>query len=160
MMRLKFFYSEIDDKEIQLTQRALSATYEDVLDVIIGGRLELIKKAYNPERDQYDADIFLRHLINRQEKDVALWMIKKDLYCMGTNFVFGYANYSKGAVLSIYRLSSQELIEKEAIHEVGHVLGLRHCRNRCVMQFSNSLWEAKTKPLHLCETCQRKLVSL
>lgn len=156
----EIFYSQISSKEIQLIQRALATTYRDVLDVIIGGELELIKEAYHPEGDQYNADILLSHLLKTKKIDTALWVIQKDLYCKGMNFIFGYAMYHGGAILSTYRLSTPELIEKEAIHEVGHILGLQHCSNHCIMQFSNSLWEAKMKPSYLCESCKRKITSL
>ena len=86
-------------------------------------------------------------------EDPGLWVIQEDLYCIDMNFVFGYAMCGEGVVLSIHRLNSEELIGKEAIHEIGHILGLRHCRNRCIMQFSNSLWEATIKPLYFCESC-------
>jgi len=155
----EIFCLQTSNKEIQLIQRALATTYENILNVIMGGELELIKEAYNSQRNQYNADILLRYLLEIKKKDTALWVIKKDLYCNGMNFVFGYAIYHRGAVLSTYRLSSQKLIEKEAIHEVGHIMGLRHCRNHCVMQFSNSLWEAKMKSSSLCENCKRKIMS-
>ena len=117
----EIFYSQTSNKEIQLIQRALATTYEDVLDVIIERELELIKEAYNSQRNQYNADILLKHLIKRKEKDAALWVIKRDLYCKGMNFIFGYAIYHRGAVLSTYRLSPQEMIEKEAIYDLLHV---------------------------------------
>jgi len=157
MMMLKIFYSQISNVEIQFIQKALTTTYEDALNVVIGEGLELIKEAYNPESDQYNADILLKHLLKTKNKDTVLWVIQKDLYCQGMNFVFGYAMYHRGAVLSTYRLSSPKLIEKEAIHEVGHILGLKHCSNHCIMQFSNSLLEAELKPLYLCEDCKRKI---
>jgi len=153
---LEIFYSQTSNKEIQLIQKALTTTYENILNVTIGKELALIKEAYDSQREQCNADILLGYLIKRKKKDAAIWVINKDLYCRGMNFIFGYALYHAGAVLSTYRLSSQELIEKEAVHEVGHILGLRHCRNHCVMQFSNSLLEAKMKPLYLCEDCKRK----
>jgi archaemetzincin len=159
-MKLKFFYSQTSKKEIQIIQKALSTTYNDALDVIIRGELEPPEESYNSQRGQYNADILLSYLIKTKKTDTALWIIQKDLYCKGMNFIFGYAMYHVGAVLSIYRLSSNELIEKEAIHEVGHILGLQHCSNRCVMQFSNSLWEAKMKPSYLCESCKRKVASI
>jgi archaemetzincin len=156
----EIFYSQTSNKEIHFIQKALAATYEDVLDVTMGGELELLEEAYNSQRDQYNADILLTYLLKTKKTDTALWVIQKDLYCKGMNFIFGYAMYHRGAVVSANRLSTQELIEKEAIHEVGHILGLQHCRNHCVMQFSNSLWEAKMKPSYLCESCKRKIISI
>ena len=49
---------------------------------------------------------------------------------------------------------------KEAIHEIGHVLGLKHCKNNCVMQFSNTLYEAKAKPSILCNNCKKIITRL
>jgi archaemetzincin len=154
---MDIFYSQIRNKKIQIIQRALTTTYGNVIDVTIGGELALFNEAYQVERGQYNADLLLRHLLKTKKQDTAIWIIQKDIYCTGMNFIFGLAKYLGGAILSIHRLSSSDLIEKEAIHEVGHVLGLGHCRNHCVMQFSNSLWEAKMKPLYLCENCIRKI---
>ena len=39
----------------------------------------------------------------------------------------------------------------EAIHELGHTYGLRHCRDpHCVMWFSNTLAESGRKGLTFC----------
>ena len=153
----EIFYSQISKIDIVLIQNALETTYADILDIIIRGELKLPKEAHNSQRDQYNADILISYLQKTKKTDTALWIIQKDLYCKGMNFIFGYAKYHEVAVLSIYRLSTNELIEKEAIHEVGHILGLQHCSNHCVMKFSNSLLEAKIKPLYLCESCQIKI---
>lgn len=157
---LEIFHSQISNKYIQKIQGALATTYGYILDIIIGGELEPPEEVYNSQRDQYNADILLTYLLKTKKTDTALWVIQKDLYCKGMNFIFGYAKFHGGAVLSIYRLSNNKLIEKEAKHEVGHILGLNHCSNRCVMQFSNSLWEAKMKPSYLCESCKRKITFL
>ena len=156
-IELEIFYSQISTDEIQIIKNALVNTYKDNLEFFIGGEIELVSQAYNLQRNQYNAEILLRYLLNNKKREIALWVIPMDLYTQGLNFVFGYAMYHGGAVLSVYRLSTVELIEKEAIHEVGHVLGLQHCRNHCVMQFSNSLFEAKMKPSSLCESCKRKI---
>lgn len=156
-LTLALFHTQITDKEIQLIQQVLKKTYNSVIDVYKAGEIELLDKAFNQQRNQYDADSLLRYLLKRKKSEIILWVVNKDLYCEGMNFVFGYAMYYKGAILSIHRLQTQDLIEKEAIHEVGHVLGLNHCRNECVMQYSNSLWEAKNKPTCLCKNCKRKL---
>jgi archaemetzincin len=158
-MKLKIFYSETNKDDIHRIQRALAPTYKGILNIIIGGKIALLNDAYNSLRDQYNADSLLKYLIATEKKDYALWVVTRDLYCTGMNFIFGYAMSHKGAILSIFRLASQTLIEKEAIHEVGHVVGLHHCSNLCVMQFSNSLVEAKTKPTYLCDRCKRKIMS-
>ena len=154
---IEIFYSQISNEYIQKIQSALATTYGYIFDVIIGGELDLPGEVYNSQRDQYNADILLSYLLKTKKTDTALWVIQKDLYCKGMNLIFGYEMYHRGAVISTNRLSTQELIEKEAIHEVGHILGLQHFSNHCVMQFSNSLWEAKMKPSYLCESCKQKI---
>ena len=49
---------------------------------------------------------------------------------------------------------------QEAVHEMGHVLGLGHCRAPCVMAFSNSRDEARHKGCKLCESCRARLAGL
>ena len=155
MKELQILYAKNCEEVILEIKKVLEETYG--LKTNDSRILEPLDVAYNPRRDQYDASILLRYLIQNKERDLALWVIDKDLYCENMNFIFGYASIGQGAVLSIYRLDSIELIQKEAIHEIGHVMGLRHCKNNCVMQFSNSLAEAKLKPMTLCERCRRLL---
>ncbi|MFQ5892664.1 MAG: hypothetical protein ACE5HW_07710, partial [Candidatus Methanofastidiosia archaeon] len=51
-----------------------------------------------------------------------------------------------------------ERVLKEAIHELGHTFGLRQCKNsRCVMFFSNSLWDTDYKSKEYCEICRSYL---
>ncbi|WP_236953667.1 hypothetical protein [Methanocaldococcus bathoardescens] len=46
----------------------------------------------------------------------------------------------------------------EFIHEISHVLGLMHCKNkRCVMSFSNSIIDVDLKDWKYCEKCLKKL---
>jgi archaemetzincin len=94
-----------------------------------------------------------------------------DLYKTSHRFVFGDADDEQGvAVVSIHRLRSEFYCEpsdanllfqralKEAIHELGHAFGLKHCYNaRCAMYYSNSIFETDNKMPHFCEICDRRL---
>ena len=154
---LELFSTQISDEDIQLITNSLRRTYKDILELSIGGTLTLPPQAYNTPRDQYDAERLLHYLLRVKKQELALWVIPKDLYTHGMNFIFGLASHFHGAVLSLHRLSTTDLKEKEAIHEIGHVLGLDHCTHSCVMQYSNSLGEAQQKPHTLCEHCKRTL---
>ena len=83
-----------------------------------------------------------------------------DLYAPDLNFVFGEADELRGvAAFSTARLrlaaeSTDRLRRRaatEAIHELGHTFGLRHCsRPSCVMWFSNTLAETDRKDVRPC----------
>ncbi|MDF2956869.1 MAG: putative Zn-dependent protease [Candidatus Alkanophagales archaeon MCA70_species_1] len=114
------------------------------------------REAFNARRRQFDASALL-NILAREGRRPFLWILSPDIYVKGMNFVFGVALFGIGAVLSTHRLHSLDLVRKEAIHEIGHVLGLSHCENECVMQFSNSVAEAEMKPSELCNECKNKL---
>jgi archaemetzincin len=157
MIELEIFYSKGCEGKVKLIEKTLKEVFE-FINIYIKANLEIPEfPGILNEKNQYDAVKLLKFLLKIEEGNRVLWIIKEDIYVSGMNFVFGLAQFHKGAVLSIYRLNSDELIEKEAIHEVGHVLGLYHCNNVCVMQFSNSLLEAKEKPKSLCERCKKML---
>ncbi|RMD53346.1 MAG: archemetzincin, partial [Nitrospirae bacterium] len=94
-----------------------------------------------------------------------------DLYADGLNFVFGEADILRGvAIISLTRLHQSfyglpedrglfiERALKEAVHELGHLYGLRHCPDpHCVMHFSNSLLDTDKKSYKFCAICRRKL---
>ena len=154
----------LHDRESKAAVAAVTSALEEVLGLkttkVLHRTPAAIQGAWNARRNQYNASKLLAHLVGSmaaatlKSEGVSLWLVSADLYVAGMNFVFGVAHPGKAAVLSTFRLPAIELIIKEAIHELGHVLGLAHCTNECVMRFSNSLAEAQAKPATLCEHCR------
>ena len=134
------------------------------------GRSEIPEHAFNHLRMQYNSTVILYSLPIPSRCDVVLAVLDADIYAEGLNFVFGEAELGgRRAIISLCRLKEswtkadaeeklKERALKEAVHEIGHVLGLSHCPNRrCVMHFSNSLLDTDIKSWRFCEKCLRKL---
>ncbi|MBS7622219.1 archaemetzincin family Zn-dependent metalloprotease [Candidatus Bathyarchaeota archaeon] len=129
----------------------------------------------NEARGQYLSSDMLRSLSVRKEsdEDILLGVVDVDLYVDSLNFVFGEADpINRVAVISVTRLRQgfyglqndrRLLLEragKEAVHEIGHVLGLSHCVDpTCVMYFSNRLADTDWKRDDFCKRCLTSLRS-
>jgi archaemetzincin len=126
-------------------------------------------EAFEPTRGQWLAREILRSLTPRPGAWRTLALVGVDLYAPGLSFVFGEADPTgRRAIFSLERLRPEHAGEpadrelllgrslKEAVHEIGHTLGLAHCRDRfCVMRFSNSLADTDLKRDSFCERCRR-----
>jgi len=135
--------------------------------------LPISEPAYEPDRKQYRSNEFLKVLHNRWrgERVKALGVTHVDLFAPELNFIFGEAELGgTAAVISIARLdptffnrpANQKLLHKrvvkEAVHELGHAFGLRHCPSKkCAMHFSNSLSDTDFKQSRFCPVCSRLL---
>ena len=97
-----------------------------------------------------------------------------DLYIPTLTFVFGEAQlHGPCALVSTHRLRQEfyglppdprlaaERLLKEAVHELGHTLGLRHCDDyRCAMAPSHGVEWIDLKSSRLCPDCQSRAASL
>lgn len=137
-----------------------------------GPAMALPPEAYDAGRRQYRSDDLLERLRAFTEKAWRLLaLVEADLYTPGLNFVFGQASlHGREALVALARLhpafySQPEDVErfhlrvlKEAVHELGHTLGLGHCPDRrCVMHFSNTLADTDFKGADFCPRCVRQV---
>ena len=120
---------------------------------------------------QYRAEDFTPALEKSQGlvgSDLEVGLTAVDLYVPDLNFVFGLASPIQGvAIVSTHRLeasfyglpTNRSLLLRRALiesaHELGHLLGLGHCRDRrCVMFFSNSILDTDAKGYAMCPRCR------
>jgi len=139
--------------------------------------IQMPADAFHPARSQYFSSFILKKLhalFEERKTDVFLAVADVDLYAEGLNFVFGEAEFKgRFAVISITRLRQGfysfpenkslfiDRAKKEAVHELGHVIGLEHCPDaQCVMHFSNSLLDTDRKSASFCSPCQARLEKL
>ncbi|RLI79900.1 archemetzincin [Archaeoglobales archaeon] len=150
----------VNQKVLGFLKDALSEIFGDV---VLLNPIEIPKECYNKDRRQYFSTCILFRL---GTLSVTLAVIEHDIYANNLNFVFGEAELNgKRAIISLYRLKPELYGQKndylfklralkEAMHELGHVFGLKHCDNRhCVMFFSNSIVDTDIKDWKYCKDC-------
>lgn len=126
-------------------------------------------EAFDATRDQWGAVTMLRALLERTTAggEHLLGVTERDLFVPVLTFVYGQAQLrGRVAVISLARLRPEfhglrpdvEIVArraiKEAVHEVGHTLGLVHCLDRrCPMALSLGLDDLDFKSAAPCSSC-------
>lgn len=133
--------------------------------------------AYVRQRGQLDARRLLAMVEERtvfrtapgESGVLGLGVADQDLFSSVFTHVFGEAQLrGRAGLFSLHRLRPSlyglppdpALVlgraRREALHELGHLLGLIHCASvECVMRFSTVVEEVDLKPDAFCSTCAR-----
>lgn len=127
-----------------------------------------LTRSFRKQRSQYDGELFLKELPASADVDRTIFITREDLFAGDLNFIFGLAQ-GRRCIVATARLDPRfygetdmekakklfsERVVKEAIHELGHTLGLPHCTDsKCVMSFSNSIEDVDLKGMHFCSKC-------
>lgn len=169
-------FEGVDRGILESIQRGIEEVLGEGACRVLDGMLRIPDEAYNRIRGQYASEPLLEviseYVMESGGKDcILLGVTDVDIYAPGMNYIFGLAQCpGRAAVISLFRLRPEfygegpdrnlflERAVKEAIHEIGHVLGLKHCKNQfCVMYFSLHIGMTDRKSNFFCEKCLRKI---
>jgi archaemetzincin len=122
--------------------------------------------AYVPGRNQFDAAKIIKTLCSISDgAPLKLGLIESDLCSPILSFVYGESQLGgKAALVSLHRLfaKDQEVIyqriTKISLHEVGHLLGIRHCwKTTCLMKHSGDLDSLDSLSMYFCSACEYEI---
>jgi|YelNatPaOPRAMG01_1025707.scaffolds.fasta_scaffold11881_2 archaemetzincin len=165
---------DVPNKQLSDLAKGLEQVIYNSKVVVSKEPLKPPENALDLARGQYLASEILRRIAKAYGdpfKHLCLGVTTLDLYAPGLNFIFGEADRIEGvAIVSSHRLKASfyggpederllnERLLKEAVHEVGHLLGLPHCKGpSCVMRFSNWIGEVDAKEVKFCPNCNNKV---
>jgi archaemetzincin len=128
--------------------------------------------ALDAGRQQYYSTAILQRLqLHCDPNARVLGVTPCDLFVPVLTFVFGEAQLEGNcATVSLARLREEaygmpaceellrERLLKEAVHELGHTFGLRHCADwRCVMTSSHGVERLDVKGVEFCTACRKSV---
>lgn len=162
----------LDDFSFVIPPLLAAFRFEKDTSVMINKAISQIpKELCDSKRNQYQSDHLLMWLQQTFEPSASTKLLAVcdfDAYFGKYNFCFGEAIIS-GKISAIYlaRLLPlhsnvdkkflnlfQDRIVKEAIHEIGHNFGLRHCsRDHCIMFKSRTISDTDKKNSEFCMSC-------
>jgi len=161
----------VDEAVLLWIREGLTRVFPDTTCLVIEEKLPLREEAFDKKRRQYQSHAILSevqgYVVKKTRLNRVLGVVDADIFVPELNFVFGEAACpGKAALISLWRLKPEfygeplsmelflERTLKEAVHEIGHTLGLRHCpRPSCVMYFSNSISDTDIKQNVFCDRC-------
>ena len=160
----------VSPEYIAFVKKSVKAFYG--YDCVVKSQKEITDDMLSPIKKRIDAN---KALLNNKSNDNLLIITEKDI-CHKKDIknpewgVFGLGlRPGKTCIISTFRLRKNvskqktlERLEKVALHEIGHNLGLNHCTNdkKCMMNDANgTIKQVDAEKIWFCEECMAQIKS-
>ncbi|HEX2867074.1 MAG TPA: archaemetzincin family Zn-dependent metalloprotease [Ignavibacteriales bacterium] len=173
---MNFYIAPVEFSNVSVLNsiiKNISAVFREKITLI---RLPLdTAAAFSKDRGQYFSTQLIADALKLTQPydGKVLMLVEFDLYVPVFTYVFGEAQLNgKHSIVSLCRLHEEfysgktndrlllERTQKEILHELGHNLGLIHCRDwDCVMHSSQGVEEIDIKGQFYCTGCMATLSS-
>ena len=121
-----------------------------------------LPSSYDALRKQYLVQNFFTTALE-EHVEHALLLADVDLFMEPLEYMFGHYNDNK-ALVSMRRLnpsfmggndpeSLRNRVLNESIHQLGHTLGLGHCKKQCVMKLAPGVLDVDKRSVKYCPSC-------
>jgi archaemetzincin len=159
---------DVSPEYINLVKKSVKSFYG--YDCVVRPKKEITKDMLSRVTKRIDAEkalwnnLSFDHILIITEKDICYYKNKsKPEYG-----IFGLASWpGKTCIISTFKLKrwvsqqkTLERLEKVALHEIGHNLGLNHCTNNkeCMMSAANgTIQQVDNEKVWFCEKCRKQL---
>jgi len=161
---------DVDFFQINKLTSSLSALFSLPSDILQG--MKLPTEAHNLIRNQYFSTVIMQklELLKASQREIILGILEEDLYDAGSAYVIGDSDRLANCAVVSYSRIRQEFyglpederlvfkrILKESAKHLGRLLGLKLCKNpRCIMYYSDDMYDIDQKGEKLCDVCQRQ----
>ena len=159
---------KVSPEYINLVKKSVKSFYG--YDCVVLPKKDITKNMLSPKRKRIDADKAIHQNLSFDnyliitEKDICH---RKDQ----NNTEYGILGlggiYGKTCIISTFRLKRHvskqkilERLEKVALHEIGHTLGLNHCLNdkKCMMSSAKgAISQVDYEEVWFCEKCMKQI---
>ncbi|MFC1454741.1 hypothetical protein ACFLQI_01490 [Candidatus Undinarchaeota archaeon] len=125
-----------------------------------------LPSSYDALRKQYSVPSFFSIKTDKVSK-YTLMITDVDLFIEPVDYIFGHYKENT-ALVSMQRLNPvftgndnpetlRTRVLNESLHQLGHALGLDHCKKRCVMKLAPGISDVDERPVSYCSFCSKPI---
>lgn len=152
-----YFFRDVPPMHVTIILKQLEEAIPTILgdSVIYGGILDMPEDAYCKATKGYNAFKFMNKTNNDSIKTLSI-TYRSISYACDDEFVDGIS-FDNASVVSIYYMGTFSRLVKTALHEIGHLYGLLHCKTPgCLMEAGGGAdtYELTDREKDFCDKCK------